>query len=71
MVSGYEDFVGVGEGVKPVYLGLEFGWGAGVCEVPGVDQDVAEWDWFVGNEIVGIGDADESDWRVRGFERGV
>lgn len=42
MVSCYGDFVRMREGGEPVDLGLEFGGCSGVCEVAGVDEDVAE-----------------------------
>jgi len=37
VVACDDDFVGMGEGVEPVYLGLDLGWGPSLGEVAGVD----------------------------------
>lgn len=61
MVSCYDDFVFVRQGGEPVYLGLELDYVAGVCEIAGVDEDVAGGD-VIGDVCVGVADAYDSDW---------
>lgn len=59
MVSGDDNFEFVGEGGKPVKLFLEFGVGALISEVTGVEEDIGE--WYKGCCIVRIGDAGVGD----------
>ena len=53
VVTGDDYFVLEVEGVEPVDLGLDFGGGSGVGEVPGVDEEVAGRD-VLGLQAVGI-----------------
>lgn len=72
VVACYDDFVLVWERVEIVDLGLEFFGCAGVCEVAGVDEDVAIGERWR-NESVGVGYADYgyvfAGWAV-GAEKG-
>lgn len=60
VVARNEDLVLEGQGIEPVDLGLDFCDGAVVCEITGVDYDVAWWE--EGRfEVVRVRNADETD----------
>lgn len=68
VVAGYDYFVLEVEGVEPVDLGLDFGGGAGIGEVSGVDEEVAGRD-VIGLQAVSVRYADDADrWRAGCWE---
>src|SRR6266851_3998120 len=50
------------QGLEPVDGLLNVGDCAVVCEIAGVDEEVAFWKRLWGDLAVGVGDADDADW---------